>query len=517
MPREKFRHFDAWIWAFIGGGTVLLLSRFPLRRAILLTAGLAFLVGCLLWPPIILPALAFAVPFGPGIPLGGFTLGTTDLLIGLLLGLWILQSWAHRSWKWPHIPLVWPLLLYLITLTLSLAHAWNLHAAIPEFIKWAEILLLYITASALLSANHTVPSIPFSPRDILTVSLILAGVAEALLGLAQFFLRLGPPGFIILGRFLRAYGTFAQPNPYAGYLGLTFPLALSLGLHAFSELFKMRREAHRLSTWTLVGLWFYPISASIMGLGLLASWSRGGWLGMAAGISVVIALRSRRAALLSGILLFLLLAAIVLGSIGAFPPALAQRFQGLQDWSLFLRPVELRAIRVTEANFALVERMAHWWAAYAMWKDHPFLGVGIGNYPIAYEAYRMPGWKAPLGHAHNIVLHVMAETGLIGLAGYLILWAWVFILGFRSLKTRQGRERALLVGALGSLTHLTVHNLFDNLYVHGMYAYVALLLALLTQTSGKPSRAMGKRPNGRTRQVGNSQTNGPFDSTNGLE
>jgi len=27
---------------------------------------------------------------------------------------------------------------------------------------------------------------------------------------------------------------------------------------------------------------------------------------------------------------------------------------------------------------------------------------------------------------------------------------------------------------------LTVHNLFDNLYVHGMYLYVALLMALLS-------------------------------------
>jgi len=29
------------------------------------------------------------------------------------------------------------------------------------------------------------------------------------------------------------------------------------------------------------------------------------------------------------------------------------------------------------------------------------------------------------------------------------------------------------------LTHLSVHNVFDNLYVHNMYLHVAMLLGLL--------------------------------------
>jgi hypothetical protein len=34
------------------------------------------------------------------------------------------------------------------------------------------------------------------------------------------------------------------------------------------------------------------------------------------------------------------------------------------------------------------------------------------------------------------------------------------------------------VGTLGVLVHLHVHNFFDNLYVHGMYLHVALMLAI---------------------------------------
>ena len=57
------------------------------------------------------------------------------------------------------------------------------------------------------------------------LALLMAGAAvEALVGLVQFALGLGPE-FFAIGRFMRAYGTFEQPNPYAGYLGMLIPLA----------------------------------------------------------------------------------------------------------------------------------------------------------------------------------------------------------------------------------------------------------------------------------------------------
>jgi len=469
---------DRWTllaWAGVGLVILWLTYRLPLTRAVALIGGSLLLATALIWPPVLLPAIALAVPFGPTLPMGGFAVGTADLLLALLVGLVLLRGWAHRRFPWYPAPLTWPLLLYVGALLLSMKDAWSLRAAFPEFVKWLEILLFYLTLTALW-VERTGKRV----RELVVTSLVLAASLEALVGLGQFFLRIGPPGFLILGRFLRAYGTFAQPNPYAGYLGLVLPLALSVGLHDWGELLHHLRDRARIPVRTWGGLLFYPVAAGVIGLGLLASWSRGGWLGMVAAVGTVFALRSRRAAAISAVLLFLLMAGVVLGLLGIMPAALSQRFQGLEDWTLFLRPVELRAIPVTGANFALVERMAHWWAAYAMWRDHPLTGVGVGNYPIAYETYRMPGWKEPLGHAHNMVLHVLAESGLIGLGAYVLMWLWIFLHALGTLPRVRGRERAILVGALGGLVHLTVHNLFDNLYVHGMYLYVAVLIALLT-------------------------------------
>ena len=42
---------------------------------------------------------------------------------------------------------------------------------------------------------------------------------------------------------MRAYGTFQQPNPYAGYLGLTLPLAFSVALWGVETLRDRARAA----------------------------------------------------------------------------------------------------------------------------------------------------------------------------------------------------------------------------------------------------------------------------------
>jgi len=47
-------------------------------------------------------------------------------------------------------------------------------------------------------------------------------------------------------------------------------------------------------------------------------------------------------------------------------------------------------------------------------------------------------------------------------------------------------------GVFGVLTHLAVHNLFDNLWVHDMYIHVAILLGLLAQVANFPPASAAK-------------------------
>jgi O-antigen ligase len=136
---------------------------------------------------------------------------------------------------------------------------------------------------------------------------------------------------------------------------------------------------------------------------------------------------------------------------------------------------------VTAENFSAVQRLAFWQAGLNMFLNNPVIGVGIGNYIEAYPAYAAQGWEQVLGHAHDYYLNAAAETGIIGLVGYI----GFVVAGFR--MTAQGiRSRAygtwwgVALGLLGSLTAISVHNFVDNLYVHGMPVLLGLFLGVAT-------------------------------------
>jgi O-antigen ligase len=90
-----------------------------------------------------------------------------------------------------------------------------------------------------------------------------------------------------------------------------------------------------------------------------------------------------------------------------------------------------------------------------------------------------------LGHAHNIYLNVLGETGVLGLAAFVVLWTSFLGWLLRQLRHHlppQSWSRALAVGVLGMFAHLAVHSFFDNLFVQGMYLQVAFWLGAVAAT-----------------------------------
>ncbi len=278
---------------------------------------------------------------------------------------------------------------------------------------------------------------------------------------------------------MRASGSFGQPNPYGGYLGLSLPVAVSLALWAWHSLVYQRNERRSHLLWAL----FYTGASVLIAGGLIASWSRGGWLGAVVGVGLVLVLRSRQAAIGSGIALLGLLGALLLGSFrpAMIPAPLADR---VSDLPAYFGLTDVVNQPVTDENFAVVERVAHWVAAVRMWESAPWLGVGPGNYATVYPAVRLLRWQEALGHAHNIYLNVLGESGLIGLSAYLLLWGVITIWVWRRWRCTvwqgAGWHAALAIGALGVIGHLSIHNFFDNLFVQGTYLHIALWLAVLS-------------------------------------
>jgi O-antigen ligase len=127
----------------------------------------------------------------------------------------------------------------------------------------------------------------------------------------------------------------------------------------------------------------------------------------------------------------------------------------------------------------VLERMAHWQSAIGIWTDRPWLGVGIGNYEVVYARYSLPQWPNPLGHAHNYYLNIGAEAGIIGLVAYLSLWGAALLQSWRAVRHAWNWNWGVALGVLGVIVHLSVHNFFDNLFVHAMYLHVAIMLGLI--------------------------------------
>jgi O-antigen ligase len=369
---------------------------------------------------------------------------------------------AHREIRisWP--PLALPLAVFLGILLLSSLGTTSLQHSLKEIVKWVEVLALYVFVANEMDARWS---------KALVFVFLSTGALAALQGIYQFLLQAGPEEFVLFGRFLRAYGTFEQPNPYAGYLGLTFPLAAGLVVAAVATVGK------RVTGWWLV--WAAGTGA-LMLIAIVMSWSRGAWLGVAAAaVSMFAAAAARRGrvALLGALFAFILVYALIGGGLSLAPSSIVQRFA---DFLPYLGVADVRGVEVTDANFAVLERMAHWQSALEMWKDHPWLGVGIGNYESVYAQYALPLWALPLGHAHNYYLNVAAEAGFLGLVAYLFLWGAALLVSWRATRRATGWYWGVALGVLGVLVHLSVHNFFDNLYVHGMYLHVAILLGIGT-------------------------------------
>lgn len=430
----------------------------PASAALLAAGGLALAV--LVRPWLGLPVLAVAVPFAAvkPLPVAGLPVDAADLVLALVLAAWLAQGMARRRLVVPHLPLLWPLLALLAALALSLLGAPSYRDGLLELLKWVQVTALYLAVAAVL---------PPARAPWLLAGLLAAASAQALLGLVQFVTQTGPEPFILLGRFMRAYGTFRQPNPYAGYLGLAAPLAISLAIWAWTS---QRRPGLALRSALLA-------SAGLISLGLLLSWSRGAWLSFALAVAVVVLAHTRKAAPAVAVLAAVAVAALAAAGAGGLLPApVAERLGELQA---YVGLVDVPRTEVTDANFAVLERLAHWQAALSMWADHPWLGVGAGNYAAVYAGYHLPRWYEPLGHAHNVYLNVAAEAGLLGLLAYLWLWAASLWQALRAAAAGDRYVAAVGAGVLGALTHATVHNVFDNLWVQHVYLYLALLLGLL--------------------------------------
>jgi len=139
-------------------------------------------------------------------------------------------------------------------------------------------------------------------------------------------------------------------------------------------------------------------------------------------------------------------ALLTLAAVLAVPSPIQERLvQGFQE----LQHLEERPGSSWATRYHL------WRTSVAVWREHPWLGTGVGDLheelARAAEAGRYPA-ATHYDHAHSVYFDALATMGLVGLAalllGFFLVPAWYFARHLRRARDPYGRFLAL-AGLLG--------------------------------------------------------------------
>ncbi|MGI9299268.1 MAG: O-antigen ligase family protein [Luminiphilus sp.] len=268
---------------------------------------------------------------------------------------------------------------------------------------------------------------------MLLVAWAVDGFVQLLTGVSLLgdpLVELGEEGAIVTGSFQLGYGTT---------LAILSPFFL---------------EALRRAGGMGIGVLSLPVYAAVVMSGhqssaILALVGLAGWAMLALRSQAVGAKRQVTGFVLSAIIGLLLgsYLSVVTGQVGTMAEAPA-RYQS------FLFQSQL------------------WSVAWDAFKDQWFTGVGMrgfGTYALQQETMTISG-LAETWHPHLTILEVLSETGLVGLAGYLLLlrWLWGYVQDDRMPVAVAGLVALLAVFPVGTAV--------------GIYSYIGGNLIFLTFT-----------------------------------
>lgn len=373
----------------------------------------------------------------------------------LLVGLWLFQLTREEKPRIHFPSLLLPFLMLLAWGSLSLSYAINQFEGIKHLLHYGACALFFFLFI------HAV-----TKKDLpcLLDVLIVAGLGTALLGIAQHILL-----FKAIPQAVPPAATFVNKNIAADFIVITLPLAVVL-------LLKHRDQKP---------IWAYALSSGVMTVFLLYTRTRAAWVAISVEATLIALWSARpreratlkenwnptkRLALLTTITIVLLMANLD-------PEGFRWQFGEIGE--------RATSIASTKQN---IDRIAIWQNTLAMIKDHPVLGVGLGNHKVFYPLYTHAVLKdalfsleTQLINVHNDFLQFIAELGVIGFP----LLAWLCFLIDKNYFRQCSRHRSfdtriMLVGAYAAVVGIVVTSCFG--FPFQMAAppfYLAVLLGVM--------------------------------------
>lgn len=286
---------------------------------------------------------------------------------------------------------------------------------------------------------------------------LLAVSLHALAGMGTIASHQG--GAIVEGRL---QGPFAQPNELGAYVVLLLPVLVTA-----------TTRGRAVTPMRL--LWMAGLPALAVGA---LSLSRGSWLGLLVSLSALVLLQPpvRRALLKLG-----------LGALAMLAGLLALDPGGLRSVVLD------RLATVGDPGASSEDHRTMIWAfAVRVASERPVTGVGAGGLEAAAASSDSPLAGVPPLHAHDLLLAVLVEGGLVGLAAMLALGLAVVHHTLRC--AGDGADRVRLP-ALAALAGAAAHGLIDVPWRHpGLTVTLWVLVGAVGVVAGTGPPTTAHRP-----------------------
>jgi putative inorganic carbon (hco3(-)) transporter len=308
-------------------------------------------------------------------------------------------------------------------------------------------------------------------KQVFIASLVALGTFEAFYGMVQY-LTGWQQIFAYVKKFdlEEATGTYINRNHYAGFLEMILPFSLALAFYEYAKLRGNRGSSMSFRSLIarsgLQSLILWLCVSVILCAALIFSRSRMGILAAAASVLVIIALTAisrfhgRTSSLLAS--MFIVLSIGLAVWIG--PGPIVSRFQNVGD----------------EYSLGGPSRVSIWRDALPLIQHHPWLGTGLGTFPIAYTSGQTTFLTQFVNHAHNDYLELAAD---LGIPAAFVLFASIFLILARAVRAflfGQGDfERVVALGCVGSIVAILLHSFADfNLYIPANALLFSVILGL---------------------------------------
>jgi len=445
-------------------GVVLAKAGVRFGPVIMVAAPLGLLVAAAAMSRPLFGVMAVFASFPIGftaLPVGALDLKVVEAAAAGVAGLVILRRmafgetplpWTHEMW--------WPLLL-VGTALVATPSALDLSGA------WRQDALLIVGVLFGLAVMAAIRSLDDVRSAVGAMLLVTAAIC--VIGLhASSHLEATFGGAVVTNR---AQGVFPQPNDFGAFAAIVFLVAVGMALGARSA-------------WSRMGSWI-AAGTALLALGL--SLSRGGWIGTALGlVLMMIVLPQARRAAFAVVLPVVLLISL---SFGVFLPS---------------PPPQVAVVKERIGSIAhpgenpYDDRPTIWKEAAREIEADPWTGMGPGSFLAASSRSRSLAVTVGADHAHDVLLTVGAEAGLPAVflvVGFTLTLALLARRVIRRLP--QPGDRAVMAGvACGMAAQigqgLVDFNLRDPVIFVLMWALAGMLLAAgreLRRTEGLPAPA----------------------------